>query len=63
MSLQNALDRGIANVEIEGLTVDSQIREWCHELLAKSISYEEYLSLLRGKADELIRPKDNADGV
>ena len=35
MTLENALDRGIANVEIEGFTVDEQMREWCKKLLKK----------------------------
>lgn len=50
MSLENALDRGIANVEIEGFTVDEQMREWCKALLEKKITYEEYLAFLREKA-------------
>ena len=50
MTLENALDRGIANVEIEGFTVDEQMREWCKKLLKKEITYEEYLALLRDKA-------------
>ena len=50
MTLENALDRGIANVEIEGFKVDEQMREWCKKLLKKEITYEEYLALLRDKA-------------
>ncbi len=50
MFVKNAFDRGIANVEIEGLTVDEQIREWCKKLLEKEITYEEYLALLREKS-------------
>lgn len=50
MFVKNALDRGIANVEIEGLTVDEQMREWCKKLLEKEITYEEYLALLREKS-------------
>ena len=48
--MKNALDRGIANVEIEGLTVDEQMREWCKKLLEKEITYEEYIALLKQKA-------------
>ena len=50
MTLENALDRGIVNVEIEGFTVDEQMREWCKNFLKKEITYEEYLALLRDKA-------------
>ena len=50
MSLDNALDRGIANVEIEGFRVDAEMREWCRKLLTNEITYSDYISLLREKA-------------
>ena len=37
MTLENALDRGIANVEIEGFTVDEQMREWCKNFSKKRL--------------------------
>ena len=50
MSVMDALDRGIANVEIEGFRVDAEMREWCRKLLTKEITYSDYISLLREKA-------------
>ena len=50
MSLDNTLDRGIANVEIEGFRVDAEMREWCRKLLTNEITYSDYISLLREKA-------------
>lgn len=49
----NALERGIANVEIEGLKVDNQMREWCLKLLENKITYDEYITLLKEKAHAL----------
>ena len=50
MSIEDVLDRGIADVEIEGLTVNVQVRERCQNsskrrLLLKNISH-----LLKEKA-------------
>ncbi len=53
MSVVDALDRGIANVEIEGLKVDDQMREWCLKLLEKKITYDEYITLLKERAHAL----------
>ena len=63
MTLENALDRGIANVEIEGFTVDEQMREWCKKLLKKEITYEEYLALLRDKARKSALSEEGAHAV
>lgn len=50
MSVTDSLNFGIANVEIEGLKVDSQMREWCWKLLENKITYDEYVALLKEKA-------------
>ena len=63
MFVNNALDRGIANVEIEGLTVDEQMREWCKKLLEKEITYEEYIALLRDKARKSTHSEEVAHAV
>lgn len=63
MSLENALDRGIANVEIEGFTVDEQMREWCKKLLEKKITYQEYLSFLIEKARKSAQSEEDSHGV
>ena len=44
------LNFGIANAELEGLSVDDKVREWCKQLLNKEITYEEYISLLKERA-------------
>lgn len=63
MTIENALDRGIANVEIEGFTVDEQMREWCKKLLKKEITYEEYIALLREKARKSAHSEEAAHAV
>ena len=50
MSVADYLNFGVANVEIEGLKVDSQMREWCLKLLENKITYDEYITLLKEKA-------------
>ena len=58
MYIKNALDRGIANVKIEGMIFDDQMREWCQDLIDNRISYEEYLSLLKEKAYKMTHTKE-----
>ena len=53
MSILDALNQGIANVGVEGLEVDNQIREWCLKLLENGITYNEYITLLKEKAHAL----------
>lgn len=60
MTLENAIDRGIANVEIEWFTVDEKMREWCKKLLKKEITYEEYIALLREKARKYAHSEEDS---
>lgn len=53
ISALDALNQGIANVVIEGLEVDNQMREWCLKLLENKITYDEYIILLKEKAHAL----------
>lgn len=50
MSLDQAIDNAIASVEMEGLTVDEQCKEWCRRLLNKEITMDEYILMVKQQA-------------
>ena len=52
VSTQQAIANAAASVEMEGLTVTAQHKEWCRKLLNKEITKAEYIRLVRESARE-----------
>lgn len=52
VSTQQAIANAAASVEMEGLTVTAQHKEWCQKLLNKEITKAEYIRLVRESARE-----------
>lgn len=51
MSIEKAIEIAAASVEMEGFRIDEQNREWCRQLLREEITMEQYIRLVKQKAE------------
>lgn len=49
MSIDQTVENAIASLKMEGYQVDSDSVQWCKKLLAKEISLEQYIAIVKQK--------------
>ena len=50
MDIEKAIANAAASMEIEGLHVDEQSKEWCRKVLRGEMTFEQYMELAKEKA-------------
>lgn len=50
MSIDQTVKNAIASLKMEGYQVDSDCVQWCKKLLAKEISLEQYIAIVKQKS-------------
>lgn len=50
MSIDQTVENAIASLKMEGYQIDNDCVQWCKKLLAKEISLEQYIALVKQKS-------------
>ena len=50
MSIDQTVENAIASLKMEGYQIDNDCVRWCKKLLAKEISLEQYIALVKQKS-------------
>ena len=50
-ALNQIIEDAASSVEMEGYQIDQQSRLWCRQLMNREITFDEYIALVKAKAE------------